>query len=296
MKILKITTLLIGSLCFLGNNLSQAADSIPLWSNGTEYNQNAQLQAGWADAFFLKHYPFKGDEHILDIGAGDGKITVKIAQAVPKGRVIGIDNSQSMLAKAKIDHHQTPNLQYILEDAQNQEFYKQNANQFDLVVSFSTLHWVKNQQGVLDGIYQVLKPNGKFYVKLCSKGGDPIQDIADSLKSHPKFKDKFKDFIDPVTRFNESEYLALVQKAKLQIISIKDTEEKDKVANSLKLSNQLKSWLPHYHFLKRSSPELAEEFMKDTINLYIQQYPAKPDGSIMLYDHYLEVVGEKRAS
>ncbi len=269
------------------------SEPIPLWNNGVEYNQNAQLQMGWADEFFLKHYHFKGDEHILDIGSGDGKITAKIAQAVPKGSVIGIDNSTSMLAKADKDYHQVPNLQFNLEDADNLSFYNKNANKFDLVVSFSTLHWVKNQQGVLDGIYQVLKPKGKFYVKLCSKGGDPIQDIADSLKFDPKYSDHFKNFVDPVTRFNEAEYQALLEQAKLKMISIKDTQEKDKVVNKEKLSKQLKSWLPHYHFLKLTSPQLAEEFMNDTVNQYLKQYPANSDGTITLYDHYLEVVGEK---
>jgi hypothetical protein len=40
---------------------------------------------------------------------------------------------------------------------------------------------VKDQLTVLKGIHQVLKPEGQFYLKLSSKGGDPIQDIADAL-------------------------------------------------------------------------------------------------------------------
>jgi trans-aconitate 2-methyltransferase len=42
----------------------------------------------------------EGWEQILDVGCGDGKITAKIAERVPRGSVLGVDPSQGMIAFA----------------------------------------------------------------------------------------------------------------------------------------------------------------------------------------------------
>jgi ubiquinone/menaquinone biosynthesis C-methylase UbiE len=38
---------------------------------------------------------------LLDIGCGDGKITAEIAKYLPKGRAVGVDNSNQMIKLAK---------------------------------------------------------------------------------------------------------------------------------------------------------------------------------------------------
>lgn len=46
-----------------------------------------------------------GDEHVLDIGCGDGRISARIAtQMVPRGSVCGTDASASMVAFARQRH------------------------------------------------------------------------------------------------------------------------------------------------------------------------------------------------
>ena len=43
----------------------------------------------------------RGNERVLDLGCGDGKITAKIANLVPEGWVIGIDFSPEMIKFAQ---------------------------------------------------------------------------------------------------------------------------------------------------------------------------------------------------
>jgi ubiquinone/menaquinone biosynthesis C-methylase UbiE len=45
--------------------------------------------------------PSARDEHILDVGCGDGKVTAELARAVPKGSVTGIDASPEMIRFAR---------------------------------------------------------------------------------------------------------------------------------------------------------------------------------------------------
>jgi trans-aconitate 2-methyltransferase len=43
----------------------------------------------------------RGDEHVLDVGCGDGKVTAEIARAVPRGSATGVDASPEMIAFAQ---------------------------------------------------------------------------------------------------------------------------------------------------------------------------------------------------
>lgn len=283
-------------LSFIGLNSSichSASSAISEHWVGSEYKENALLQANWADRFFFKHYDFKGNEAILDIGSGDGKLTARIADLTAQGKVIGIDNSELMLKEAKKHAHDRKNLLFVMQDAEDIRFYQQHANQFDLIVSFSTMHWLKNQQAVLQGIQHALKKNGKCYLKLSSKGGDPMQEIADQLATRAKYKDLFKQFNDPMTRFSPDEYKKLLHDNKLTLISIKDSEEKDQIKGRANLIKQIKSWLPHYHYLKQRNIALAEQYINEVIDTYLKQFPADKENNITLYDHYLEVVATK---
>jgi trans-aconitate 2-methyltransferase len=270
-----------------------AQDAAVAYWQGNEYAANAQLQMHWADKFFFQNYQFLGTEHVLDIGCGDGRLTARIADAVPQGTVIGFDKSGSMIETAKQTFKNKSNLRFLNQDAQDAVFYKQFPEAFDLVTSFTVLHWVPDQKTVLNGILYALKRGGKFYLRLCSKGGDPIQTIADDLKVTSVYAAAFQSFQDPMIRYSPQEYADLIRGSGLFAISIEDVEERDQVANTESLLRQLKSWLPHYHHLKTISSELAERYMNDIVNRYLQLYPPIEGKGIVLYDHYLEVVGVK---
>ena len=55
-----------------------------------DYRRSASAQFGWAMAL-IEGLKIKGDERILDIGCGDGRITEYLARLVPDGRAMGVD-------------------------------------------------------------------------------------------------------------------------------------------------------------------------------------------------------------
>ena len=287
--IILLFCLFVGSLFFF---YSPEEEGIDQW-DGESYLANAQLQEGWADKFFFQKHKFQGNEFVLDIGSGDGRLTARIAEQLPDGYVMGIDNSESMLSVAERDWGEVENLAFHYQDAEDTNFYKKYEKRFDLVVSFTVLHLMKNQSLVLDGIHDVLKSHGTYYIRLCSKGGDPVQEIADQMALSTTYQDYFTHFKDPMTRFSPEEYRMLLDLAGLDVQSLEDVEEKDKIVGKDKLIKQLKRWLPHYHFLKQKDEDLAETFMGDLVKRYLKKYPPQADDTITLYDHYLEVVGSK---
>ncbi len=76
------------------------------------------MQQTWARELIAK-LKLRGDEHILDVGCGDGKVTAEIARAVPRGSVTGVDASPQMIAFAQktFPAKKFPNLKFQVMDA-----------------------------------------------------------------------------------------------------------------------------------------------------------------------------------
>ena len=90
-------------------------------------------------------------EHILDVGCGEGTLTLKIKEA--GAEVVGIDNSLSMIGAAR-----AKGLDARLMDAAELKF----AEAFDAVFSNATLHWVIDKERAARAIWFALKPEGRF--------------------------------------------------------------------------------------------------------------------------------------
>ena len=86
-------------------------------------------------------------EHILDVGCGDGTLTLKIKEM--GADVVGIDNSLSMVAAAK-----AKGLDARLMDAAQLKF----GEAFDAAFSNATLHWVLDKERAARAIWFALKP------------------------------------------------------------------------------------------------------------------------------------------
>jgi len=90
-------------------------------------------------------------EHILDLGCGDGALTVKLLDFGCD--VVGVDSSLEMVSVA-----QTLGLDARVIDGHSLQF----DNEFDAVFSNAALHWMKEPTRVIDGVWRALRPGGRF--------------------------------------------------------------------------------------------------------------------------------------
>ncbi len=112
----------------------------------------------------------KEGEKILDLGCGTGQLTARIETSGAK--VIGIDNSSEMIAKASINY---PNLKFIVADATNFTFEEQ----FDGVFSNAALHWIKPPEAAIKCIQHGLKPGGRLVAEFGGKGN--VEQIINAI-------------------------------------------------------------------------------------------------------------------
>jgi trans-aconitate methyltransferase len=123
-----------------------------------DYAQTARFVADLAGGVFAWLAPLAG-ERILDLGCGDGALTVKIVEA--GAEVLGIDGSENMVEAAR-----KLGLGARVGDGQALDFN----NEFDAVFSNAALHWMLDADAVISGVKRALKPGGRFVTEFGGHG------------------------------------------------------------------------------------------------------------------------------
>ena len=99
-------------------------------------------------------------ERILDLGCGDGQLTCRIAAT--GASVIGVDASAEMVAAARS--------RGIVADEAAADLLPYADGGFDAVFSNAALHWVRNQDAMMDEVRRVLRPGGSFVAEMGGHG------------------------------------------------------------------------------------------------------------------------------
>ena len=184
------------------------------WS-GADYARHSSLQAAMADEV-LSTLPLQGDEQLLDVGCGDGKLSARIAARLPLGTVLGVDASADMVAFARQQFGGSGNLRFEVRDARQLNFDAA----FDRVVSFNALHWVPQQDEALRGIRAALKPQGRAHLRLVTRAAlTSLEEVAEALRREPAWALHFAAFSDPYLRLDAQQYGELAARMGLETIS-----------------------------------------------------------------------------
>ena len=126
--------------------------------NAEQYAQNGRFVADLAGGVVELLAPQPG-ESILDIGCGDGALTEKLASSGV--HMTAIDASPDMVRAA-----QARGLDARLISAESLPFEQE----FDAVFSNAALHWMRDQDAVISGVFRALKPGGRFVAEMGGHG------------------------------------------------------------------------------------------------------------------------------
>ncbi len=162
--------------------------------NSDVYHRLSGPQVSWGKKV-LSRLRLRGDEAVLDAGCGTGRLTAELLDALPRGRVVGIDLSQNMLRSAREHLSQfgrCANL--VLCDLLSLPFEAS----FDGIVSTAAFHWVLDHDRLFANLRRALVSGGWLEAQC---GGGPnlaaLRKRVDELAATPKFASFFGGFREP---------------------------------------------------------------------------------------------------
>ncbi len=190
--------------------------------DGAGYEQIGDVQRTMATRS-LAGLVLRGDEDLLDVGCGDGFVTRALAARLPRGSVVGVDASPRMIDVA-LPRPDPPGARVRFEvcDVRDLPFRRE----FDVVVSYNTLHWVVDQRAALTSIAAATRPGGRVIVQFVCHGPRPsIEAIAMRVSEKPAWAPFFDGFATPYVHVNPAGYPALAASAGLVVTDLQVRDE-----------------------------------------------------------------------
>jgi trans-aconitate 2-methyltransferase len=132
------------------------------WDADT-YDRVSDPQFNWGTEV-LNRLQLAGDETVIDAGAGSGRVTEKLIQRLPDGRVLALDASPSMIDKAR--ETLGDDADYLVMDLAELEVEEP----VDVVFSTATFHWVTDHDNLFRRIHASLKPGGRLHAQCGGQG------------------------------------------------------------------------------------------------------------------------------
>lgn len=158
----------------------------PLDWDAETYDRVSDPQLGWG-LEVLDRLELRGDEAVLDAGAGSGRVTERLLDRLPAGQVIALDGSPSMIDKAR--ETLGDRVSYKVMDLAELELDEP----VDVVFSTATFHWVTDHDNLFRRIHASLLPGGRLHAQCGGLGNVArhVEAIA-RVSARPEYSDHFE--------------------------------------------------------------------------------------------------------
>lgn len=156
-------------------------NSGPLDWDAEAYDTVSDPQFEWGTEV-LGRLELSGDEAVIDAGCGSGRITAELLDRLPRGRLLAVDASQSMIEKAR--ERLGDRASYLVADLTALEVEEP----VDLVFSTATFHWITDHERLFERLHAALNPGGRLVAQCGGHGNvaDHTRSIAE-VAARPEF-------------------------------------------------------------------------------------------------------------
>lgn len=138
----------------------------PVDWDAASYERVADPQEAWG-LEVLARLELAGDETALDAGCGSGRVTRHLVERLPRGRVIGVDGSPSMIEHARralepFGDRVELEVRDLLELSLDEPV--------DVVFSNATFHWILDHERLFGRLFGCLRPGGVLEAQCGGEG------------------------------------------------------------------------------------------------------------------------------
>jgi trans-aconitate 2-methyltransferase len=135
------------------------------WDANT-YHRVSSPHVAWAQEV-LDRLELRGDETVLDAGCGSGRVTRLLADRLPRGRVIAVDASPQMVARAR--EELGPDVDVREGDLTSLRLA--DGERVDAAFSNAVFHWVPDHDALFAALAAAMRP-GAVLSAQCGGAGN----------------------------------------------------------------------------------------------------------------------------
>jgi trans-aconitate 2-methyltransferase len=228
--------------------------------NSAVYHRLSGPQLSWGKKV-LSRLRLRGDEVVLDAGCGTGRLTAELLEALPRGRVIGIDLSQNMLTSAHEHLLQFgTRVSLVACDLLHLPF----DGIFDGIVSTAAFHWVLDHDRLFRNLRRALAPSGWLQAQ-CGGGSNlvTLRNRANALAATPKYAAFFADFHEPWLYQHAEEAAEGLGRAGFVEVEVSIEAAPTILADAGQYSEFVRNIILRRHLENIPAEELRAEFMAE---------------------------------
>jgi trans-aconitate 2-methyltransferase len=150
------------------------------------YDRVSDPQFSWG-LEVLDRLELNGREYVMDAGCGSGRVTARLIERLPEGRVLCVDASKSMIEQAR--EALGDRAEYLVTDLSELEVEEP----VDLIFSTATFHWILDHDRLFSRLHDALKPGGRLVAQCGGEGNvaDHARAIV-TVATRPEFVEHFE--------------------------------------------------------------------------------------------------------
>jgi len=227
----------------------------------------------------LSRVALAAPRHIVDLGCGAGNVTRLLAQRWPEAEIIGVDNSATMLERAR---KATADLPHVRYRAAELDAWQPDAPA-NLVYSNAALHWLDGHATLFPRLAAMVAPEGALAVQMPDNFRAPSHAAIAELAQDPCWRTSLAPLLRAAPTAPAADYYAWLA-PHFARVDIWTTEYLQVLAPSPAKDHPVAAWTKGtwlVPFLAALAPAEHAGFLAAYEARVAKAYPVRSDGSVL---------------
>lgn len=216
---------------------------------------------------------------VVDIGCGAGNVTALLAQRWPAARIVGVDNSREMLAKARASTVGDPGREWVESDIASYV----PREPMDVVYSNAALHWIDDHARLFPRLFDWVAPGGVLAVQMPDQFAAPSHVAIADVVAAVRWREQLELLSRHAPVMPAADYFRLLA-PKAGAVDAWTTEYLHALPSSADGVHPVVAWIKGTTltpFLAALPADLHAAFIDDVSARVAAAYPLQGDGRVL---------------
>lgn len=230
----------------------------------------------------MARIPLAAPSAIVDLGCGAGNVTRILSVRWPTARITGVDNSATMLAKARETLKDNPCVAWVEADLAAWVGAAAPSG-VDLVYSNAALHWLPEHATLFPRLFAAVAEGGVLAVQMPSNFDAPSHVALHDLAAGPRWGSRLRPLARPAPVAGVAQYFAWLA-PRAETIDAWTTEYLHVLAPGADDEHPVVAWTRGTAltpFLAVLDADAQRAFIAEYATRVAAAYPRQPDGRVV---------------